>query len=411
MADFLGTAGDDDFTGTSGDDNFNLHQGGEDTATGLGGNDIFSMGATLDAGDSLNGGTGSDAVFLRGDYSHRLTFGAGTITNIARLAVGAGFDYNLATNDATVASGGKMVIDASKLGEGDTLTFNGSAETNGHFHIFGGAGDDVVTGGNGGDGFDMRFAGGEDRFLGGGGDDLILGGANFDAGDEINGGGGAKNILRLDGDYSGGLTFAASTMHNIDVIQLHPGNDYDLTLAGSSLPANRLLIRGDHLGAGDTLTFDGEHAKGRLHMDSGAGDDTLTGGAFHDVLQGNLGADTMTGRGGADSFVYTAAAQSSLASMDHITDFDADQDNFVFPFQVTTVIAAQTTANTAADLSVSGLSAHGAAVVSVTGGLLASHTYLVVDGNGNAVFDVGDYVIDITGVKHIADLSTADFTT
>ncbi|HEY2071923.1 MAG TPA: hypothetical protein VGG48_20370, partial [Rhizomicrobium sp.] len=69
MATITGTTGDDTLPGTSGDDQFNLIQGGEDTATGLGGNDIFSMGGKLDAGDSIDGGAGSDQVWLRGDYS------------------------------------------------------------------------------------------------------------------------------------------------------------------------------------------------------------------------------------------------------------------------------------------------------------------------------------------------------
>jgi hypothetical protein len=95
-------------------------------------------------------------------------------------------------------------------------------------------------------------------------------GGTLDAGDSLDGGSGS-DALFIDGDYSAGLTFAPSTMHDIDVIQLHRGNDYDLTLSGASLPAGRLIIRGDHLGAGDTLTLDEAHAKGRLHIDGGAG--------------------------------------------------------------------------------------------------------------------------------------------
>ena len=104
MTAFKGTSGDDSLTGTASADTFDLIQGGEDSATGLGGNDTFSLGRTLDAGDTIDGGTGHDQLFLRGDYSDGVTFGATTVTNVERLALGAGFNYRLTTNDATVAA-------------------------------------------------------------------------------------------------------------------------------------------------------------------------------------------------------------------------------------------------------------------------------------------------------------------
>ncbi|MGZ3182197.1 MAG: DUF4214 domain-containing protein [Telluria sp.] len=54
--------------------------------------------------------------------------------------------------------------------------------------------------------------------------------------------------------------------------------------------------------------------------------DTITGGAKADTITGGLGGDTLTGGAGNDKFVYTAAAQSTIASgnADTITDFHAN---------------------------------------------------------------------------------------
>ena len=51
----------------------------------------------------------------------------------------------------------------------------------------------------------------------------------------------------------------------------------------------------------------------------------------------------------------------------------------------------------------------GATELTVTGGTLAGHIFLVVDGDGNATYDAGnDYVIDVTG--HTGTIAPGDFT-
>jgi hypothetical protein len=50
----------------------------------------------------------------------------------------------------------------------------------------------------------------------------------------------------------------------------------------------------------------------------------------------------------------------------------------------------------------------GATEITVTGGTLDGHIFLIVDGDGNATYDAGsDYVIDITG--HTGTIAAADF--
>lgn len=61
-----GTSGNDVLVGTSGNDDFGLSEGGEDEARGLGGNDRFYLGSAYSPGDRIDGGRGSDVVFLDG---------------------------------------------------------------------------------------------------------------------------------------------------------------------------------------------------------------------------------------------------------------------------------------------------------------------------------------------------------
>ncbi len=147
MAIIKGTSGDDTLTGTDGNDKFNLTQGGNDTAFGGGGNDVFAMGATLTAADHIDGGDGTDSVTLKGDYSAGLVFGATTIVNVEKLQLYAGFNYSFTMNDANVAAGQRLTVNAGALGSANHLTFDGSAETDGGFAVTGGAGNDVLAGG------------------------------------------------------------------------------------------------------------------------------------------------------------------------------------------------------------------------------------------------------------------------
>ncbi len=140
---FIGGAGSDTLTGGAQADSFDLTRGSNDIAHGGGGNDTFTLGAALSASDTLDGGTGNDTLTLNGDYSAGLAFGAATLTSIETLSLAGGHSYSFTTNDANVASGTLLTVDASALGSGDSLTFNGAAETDGSFLVVGGAGNDV----------------------------------------------------------------------------------------------------------------------------------------------------------------------------------------------------------------------------------------------------------------------------
>ncbi len=351
MGTIVGTSGNDTLPGTSGADSFNLTQGGEDTATGLAGDDIFILNRTLDAGDSLDGGTGNDQLNLRGDYSGGVAFNDTTLTSIERIALGAGFSYKFTSADGNVASSATMTVDASKLGAGNTLTFDGTAETDGHLHLIGGAGDDVLKGGSGGDIFDIS-RGGTDNVTGSSGNDLILAGGALSAGDTIDGGftfGAANNVLRLDGDYSAGLELTATMLQNIQTLQFDAGHDYKFTVDNATfLSGPTVFVNASVLGAGDSLDFDASASDANFHFVGGAGDDIISGGTAADIFDlsrggndtahggdlsdrflmgGTLGAGDaidggagndiveMTGMGSADSITFGATTLTSVETL------------------------------------------------------------------------------------------------
>ena len=134
--------------------------------TGGAGNDVFTFnsGESLTAADQLNGGGGYNQLYLTGDYSASLTFGASTIQNIQYFELASGFSYKLSTSDANVAAGQTLTVDGSSLGAADTLNFDVFLETDGNFVLNGGAGNDTLTGGAG-----------DNTFNGGGGADLKTG--------------------------------------------------------------------------------------------------------------------------------------------------------------------------------------------------------------------------------------------
>jgi len=120
---------------------------GNDTLSGGAGDDTLNLGAYLTASDKIDGGAGTDTLNLDGNYSAGVTFNSTTVKNVEKIVLAASHSYKLTTNDATVASGQTLTINGSALGASDVLTFNCSAETNGHFVIIGGKGADQLTGG------------------------------------------------------------------------------------------------------------------------------------------------------------------------------------------------------------------------------------------------------------------------
>jgi hypothetical protein len=288
--------------GTDGDDIFDLRKTGDVDVSGLGGNDGFIFGGSFTAADRVDGGPGNDQVSIRAFYD--LTFGPRSLVNIETLLVLPGFDYNLTSVDANVAAGQRLQIFGTTLGVGDNLTFNGSAETDGYFVIYGGGGIDTLTGGSQNDGF-------------------YFGPGNFSQTDTVHGGAGNNDQLGLDGHYS--MTLGGN-FDGIETLVLYrgPGNDlnkFNLVTNDAAVAAGqRFTIFGSTLGT--DLVFNGSaETDGSFRFLAGVGNDTLTGGKGDDIFFGGRGGDTMNGGGGNDVFIYNSTAESTAASFDKILSF------------------------------------------------------------------------------------------
>ena len=259
---------------------------------------------------SFSGGTGLLTVF--GDaLDNNITLSrnaAGTIlVNGGAVAVAGG--------TPTVANTSLMQV----FGQGgnDTITLN---EANGALpaaHLFGGAGNDVLTGGSGGDqifgqtgndtllgkgGFDFLFGGGDNDVLtGGDADDQVFGESGNDrmtwnpgddtdlneggAGDdtvEVNGGGGAEVFT----------TTANGTRVRFDRLDPAP---FSIDIGTSE----NLVLNAN--GGADSFSATGNLAALiKLTIDGGAGNDTLLGSNGIDLLLGGGGSDFIDGQQGND---------------------------------------------------------------------------------------------------------------
>ena len=233
----------------------------------------------------------------------------------------------------------------------DTITVD---ETNGPMpaaQLFGGDGNDTLTGGSANDllfgqsgndtilgkgGNDQLFGGdGNDTLTGGAGDDQVFGQAGndrmiwnpgdgsdlFEGGDgtdtaEVNGGNGAENFtltangsrVRFDRTTPGPFFLDIGTTENF-VLNMNGGDD--VFTAGNGL-ANLINVTVDGGAGNDTIT-------------GGDGNDTLLGGDGNDVINGGRGSDTARLGSGDDTFVWNPGDGSDV--VDGQDGFDTLQFN------------------------------------------------------------------------------------
>lgn len=420
-----GTSGDDTLLGTAGDDVFNMSQGGNDSVKGLGGNDTFSFGAAFTSADQVNGGGGNDTLKLNGDTT--ATFQTATLVSIEKIVLLGGHHYNLQLIDANVAAGHHLTLDASALGAGDSLAFNGQAESDGNLTLLGGSGNDQITGGlhhtvvDAGDGEDfVNLYGGVNIVDGGAGNDSFYVHAPISSSSRFDGGTGTNQII-FDGDFSAGQTIGAHWNTNIADMALSGGHSYKMTLQNGLVAAGQTQgLFGNQLLSTDTLWASAAQlTTGNVVLQGGHGDDVLIGGAGDDTLEGRQGADKMTGHGGADRFAFNGVGDSTGATFDRVTDFDAASDRLGLDlsFSIGAVDPSVTTgtlsttnvdAKLTAEIGAAQLQVHHAVLFTPTSGNLSGHIILVIDANGTAGYQAeADYVIDVTGMT--GTLSTSDF--
>ena len=155
---------------------------------------LFAPQVSFGADDVLHGGGAIDQLALRGNFT--IAFTATQLDSIENIVLLSGRDiranvdyqYSLTMNDGNVGAGSNMVVDAAQLKAGETLTFDGSAESDGFFRMSGGAGADTIIGSQNGDTINGKAgndhitgAGGNDRLTGAGGADTLTGGTGNDS--------------------------------------------------------------------------------------------------------------------------------------------------------------------------------------------------------------------------------------
>src|SRR5262247_581866 len=250
----------------------------------------------------------------------------------------------IAGGQATVAN--TAMIQVFGQGGNDTITLDESNGALPSAQLFGGAGNDVLTGGSGAD---LLFGGaGNDTLLGKGGADQLFGGAGNDVltggdgDDQVFGQGGNDRMIWNPGDdsdlFEGG--------DGVDTAEVNGGNGSETF----TITANGTRVRFDRLdpapffldigttenlvlnanGGDDTITA-GNGLAGliKLTIDGGAGNDKITGGDGNDTLIGGDGNDLIIGgRGndtarlgaGDDTFVWNPGDASDVVEGQDGTD-------------------------------------------------------------------------------------------
>jgi VCBS repeat-containing protein len=320
-----GTGGDDRIVGTPYPDFFRVEQGGNDTLIGLESDDVFYFGGAMTSADKVDGREGNDQIGLQGNYSgpNALAFGTEVVAveslvllpgNDTRFddTANNSYDYNITMVNENVAAGLRFIIDANRLRPGEDFTFNGSAETDGSFLIYGGGGTDNLTGGSNTDVF------------------LFGAAMQWGASDVVNGGGGTDQ-LALRGDYV--IVFGAGQLVSIEQMVLLSAHDtrfgrlgdnysYDLTMDDGNVAGGTLFtLDATNLRPTEGLTFDGSAEQdGRFRIFGGGCDDHILTGLGDDILVGGPGSDYLNGGGGRDTFVYRSIEDSLPPSGPPVSD-------------------------------------------------------------------------------------------
>jgi Ca2+-binding RTX toxin-like protein len=384
IQDITGTSGDNTLNGTTGDDTIDISQGGNDTVRAKGGHDTIFAGATFNAADHIDGGDGDDALFLDGNYKAGVIISDSVLHSVEQVRLATGHSYTFTFNATFQPSAEVMFnLDGYDLAAGNVLKVNGSAVMHGAMRLYGGAGNDVLTGTNDptvdGDQFYLD-KGGNDTVKGGDGYDIIQVGGALTAADKIDGGAG-YDVLELDGNYATQLVLGAATVKNVEYVDLAADHSYNIKTNDATVAKGKVLtIYGQDLKAGDKLTFDGSAEKdGSFDIHSGRGADVLTGG-----LKG-------------DTFTFEAAIDSTGTHYDTLNAVSYASDKFDVQGTISAIDKAVTSgkldlasfdANLKSALD-GHLKAHHAILFTASTGTLHDETFLVVDINGKAGYQSG----------------------
>jgi Ca2+-binding RTX toxin-like protein len=247
------------------------------------------------------GSDGDDTIVVSRDIAGTLLVNGGAVTILG------------GTPDVSNTT----VIEIFGLGGNDNLSLDETIGALPGGLMFGGAGNDTVTGGSS---LDQLFGqAGDDTLFGKGGDDFLFGGADNDVltggdgDDQVFGEGGNDRLIWNPGDDND-LNEGGDGM---DTVEVNGGNGAEVFTA----VANGTRVRFDRVqpapffvdigtseslvlnanGGDDTFTATGNLAALiQITVDGGDGNDTLNGSNGADVLLGGNGNDTIDGNQGND---------------------------------------------------------------------------------------------------------------
>lgn len=314
----------------------------------------------------------------------------------ANLFGGAGNDV------LTGGSGADMLF-----GQADNDTLLGKGGTD---FLFGGSGNDVLTGG---DGDDQVFGeSGDDRLIWNPGDDtdLFEGGAGIDTA-EVNGGNGAEQFtltangtrVRLDRLDPAPFSIDAGTMERF-VVNMNGGDD-SFSATGNLAALVQITVDGGTgndriLGSnGADLLIGGD---GDDFIDGQQGNDTVFLGAGHDLFQWDPGdgSDTVEGQGGEDRMLFNGSAASEIFTVSANGSralFTRNIGNIVMDLheleRIDVAAFNGTDAITVNDLSGTGVTSVNVALAGTIAGVPGDAAADVVAVNATA----GDDIVDVFG--------------
>ncbi len=318
---------------------------GNHFVTGAGDDDI----AAGPGGSWVQSGDGADIIRLGNGFQHRIETGAGNDTVNATRAGGGNhlIDLGLGADVAWLLGNAATVMGAEGA---DSLTVTGSynlldgglgadsltglggggntlrgAEGDDRIQVFrgersfldGGAGQDSLSSGAGGDTLDGGE--GNDSLDGGLGNDVLIGGAGADT---LRGGAGGDRMLGGLGDDTYIVDAAGDRALETD------GDGHDQVRASLSFVLGSgledLLLTG-----GNDIAGQGNAGDNRIAGNTGdnllmglQGADTLLGGAGDDTLVGYAGADYLLGGPGADAYRFNRPSDGG----DRIAGFSVVDD-------------------------------------------------------------------------------------
>ena len=268
---------------------FALTTGTDIVAFSSGANTVTATSATLNAGDSLTGGTGVDTLTLRGGGTFNLASLAAFSFDSVMLATGPITPSRQATSTSPPGKRDRQRTSTLRRFIAELRRLRGDGRD---IRLFGGAGDDTLTGGAGND--TLNGEGGVNIMRGGAGDDTYF----------VNNA--ADQVIEAVGN---GLdTVAASVSYAL--------------LAGSEI---------------ETLQTQSATGTTAINLTGNGFAQRIVGNAGANVIDGGGGNDTLVGGAGADTFVFDNPLNAATNDPT-ITDFTVGTDKFQLAQSVFTAL-------------------------------------------------------------------------